>query len=54
MDFINSRSYIKSVKKQVKPSCYLLNLVVFMRLNLFVKWLDNTFAKEQLPPNKYR
>jgi hypothetical protein len=46
------------LKTQAKHSWYLSNLVAFIRLNLFVKvdlhkWLDNPFAKEQPPPNKY-
>lgn len=50
---------LKALKTQAKHSWYLSNLVAFIRLNLFVKvdlhkWLDNPFAKEQPPPNKYR
>ena len=49
---------LKALKTQAKHSWYLSNLVAFIRLNLFVKvdlhkWLDNPFAKEQPPPNKY-
>jgi hypothetical protein len=49
---------LKALKTQAKHAWYLSNLVAFMRLNLFVKvdlhkWLDNPFAKEQPPPNKY-
>jgi hypothetical protein len=49
---------LKALKTQAKHGWYLSNLVAFIRLNLFVKvdlhkWLDNPFAKEQPPPNKY-
>lgn len=49
---------LKALKTQAKHPWYLSNLVAFIRLNLFVKvdlnkWLDNPFAKEQPPPNKY-
>lgn len=49
---------LKALKTQAKYPWYLSNLVAFIRLNLFVKvdlhkWLDNPFAKEQPPPNKY-
>lgn len=49
---------LKALKAQAKHPWYLSNLVAFIRLNLFVKvelntWLDNPFAKEQPPPNKY-
>lgn len=49
---------LKALKTQAKHAWYLSNLVAFIRLNLFVKvdlhkWLDNPFAKEQPPPNKY-
>ena len=49
---------LKALKTQAKYRWYLSNLVAFIRLNLFVKvdlhkWLDNPFAKEQPPPNKY-
>lgn len=49
---------LKSLKTQAKHGWYLSNLVAFIRLNLFVKvdlhkWLDNPFAKEQPPPEKY-
>lgn len=49
---------LKALKAQAKHAWYLSNLVAFIRLNLFVKvdlhkWLDNPFAKEQPPPNKY-
>ena len=49
---------LKALKTQAKHTWYLSNLVAFIRLNLFVKvdlhkWLDNPFAKEQPPPNKY-
>jgi len=49
---------LKALKIQAKHSWYLSNLVAFIRLNLFVKvdlhkWLDNPFAKEQPPLNKY-
>ena len=49
---------LKTLKTQAKHPWYLSNLVAFIRLNLFVKvdlhkWLDNPFAKEQPPPNKY-
>ena len=50
---------LKALKTQAKYSWYLSNLVAFIRLNLFVKvelniWLDNSFAKEQPLPNKYK
>ena len=49
---------LKALKTQAKHSWYLSNLVAFIRLNLFVKvdlhkWIDNPFAKEQPPPDKY-
>lgn len=49
---------LKALKTQAKHAWYLSNLVAFIRLNLFVKvdlhqWLDNPFAKEQPPPDKY-
>lgn len=49
---------LKALKTQAKHPWYLSNLVVFIRLDLFVKvdlhkWLDNPFAKEQPPPNKH-
>lgn len=49
---------LKALKTQAKHAWYLSNLVAFIRLNLFVKvdlhlWLDNPFAKEQPPSNKY-
>tara|TARA_R110002049_G_scaffold30489_1_gene104397 strand:+ start:6990 stop:7202 length:213 start_codon:yes stop_codon:yes gene_type:complete len=51
---------LKALKTQAKHAWYFSNLVafIFIRLNLFVKvelntWLDNPFAKEQPPPNKY-
>lgn len=49
---------LKALKTQVKYGWYLAYLVAFIRLNLFVKvdlhqWLDNPFAKEHPPPNKY-
>ena len=49
---------LKALKNEVKNSWYLSNLVIFIRLNLFVKvdlhkCLDNPFTKEQSPPNKY-
>lgn len=49
---------LKALKTQAKHRWYLSNLVAFIRLNLFVKvnlhkWLDNPFAREQPPPNKY-
>lgn len=49
---------LKALKTQAKHGWYLSNLVAFIRLNLFVKvdlhkWLDNPFAKEQPPPEKY-
>lgn len=49
---------LKALKAQAKHPWYLSNLVAFIRLNLFVKvdlhkWLDNPFAKEQPPPNRY-
>jgi len=49
---------LKALKTQAKHGWYLLNLVAFIRLNLFVKvdlheWLDNPLAKEQPPPDKY-
>lgn len=49
---------LKALKAQAKYPWYLSNLVAFIRLNLFVKvnlhkWLDNPFAKEHPPPNKY-
>ena len=49
---------LKALKTQAKHSWYLSNLVAFISLNLFVKvdlhkWIDNPFAKEQPPPDKY-
>jgi hypothetical protein len=49
---------LKALKQQAKHAWYLSNLVAFIRLNLFVKvdlhkWLDNPFAIEQPPPDKY-
>lgn len=49
---------LKALKQQAKHAWYLSNLVAFIRLNLFVKvdlhkWLNNPFAKEQPPPDKY-
>lgn len=49
---------LKALKTQAKHSWYLSNLVAFIRLNLFIKvdlhkWIDNPFAKEQPPPDKY-
>lgn len=49
---------LKALKTQAKHPWYLSNLVAFIRLNLFVKvdlhkWLDNSFIKEQPPPNKH-
>jgi hypothetical protein len=49
---------LKALKTQAKHPWYISNLVVFIRLNLFVKvdlhkWFYNPFAKEQSPPNKH-
>lgn len=46
-----------ALKAQAEHPWYLSNLLVLIRLILFVKvdlhgWLDNPFQKEQPPPNK--
>ncbi|WP_245603124.1 hypothetical protein [Maribacter antarcticus] len=47
---------MKVLQTQAKHAWYLSKIEAFIRLNLFVKvelhkWLDNSFVKEQPPPN---